>query len=450
MGRTYRKRHVHTTEKSQMICSLSNDSANISLMRTLKLGGWSNETSLKIGSFKNTGRGVFSTTPIKTTDPLIELPYANLITMATIENDSDFKLLFAEAFTKPHQKFSIQCLLGLYLLFRKHNNEPYCSTIPDGFTNPYFCTKQELMILPETVFDRILQQSEEITKSYTAFAAVFASQTCPCCQTTYFPELFDQSSYKWAYFAVNSRSVFIDPAAVKRTLRSQDFKEILKDQPNTALAPFLDLLNHSDSIEVSKPEFFVPLGTLKSNTLTYKLFTKTAFRPYEQIFISYGPFDNMKLLLEYGFILAHNQHDCVRLDMKDIAGYLEATARQQKKQINSNKFKFIKENNLSEEMFVNRADGLSHNLLVVLTILFVDTLAPFSNILSQVGFGDVPALEPIANVAKQILEFKANQLRLVEQKLHSIGEGRSKSGEVCLSYVHECICLINDVVHAFL
>lgn len=424
-------------------------------MKSMKGAGWRNETLLQPGSFTCTGRGVYSQGSINPEEPLIELPYNSIICLATIENDFAFKELIKAAIPKLTNKISTQCLLAFYLLYRKHHNpnDGYCCSIPDAFTNPYFCTKSELMILPESLFDRILQQGQEISSSFALFSTALLSKTCLCCSRQYFPDIFSIASYKWAYFAVNSRSVFIDPTAVKRASKSHDIWTILRDQPKTALTPFLDLMNHSDLIEPSRPEFFVPLGhkpSLNAN-LAYKLYSGQSFRRYEQIFISYGRLDNTRLLLDYGFILAPNRHDCVRLEMSDITSYLETLeAKRRHPSIQSNKFKFIKENSLGDEMFVSRSDGLSHNMLVVLSILFVEQLAHFSNILSQVGFGDVPPLEPIASVARYLLEFKSAKYKLVRDGLKRCGENSSESGAFCLSYVEECIRLIGDVLADYL
>lgn len=421
-------------------------------MRELQSKQWMNENRLQPAEFKATGRGVFSKCPINTDEPLIELPFDALISLATLEKDDNFKALFQPAFETLKGKISTQCLLAVYILFRKHQHpsDPYILSIPEAFCQPFFCTKQELMILPDHLFERIHEQSQQITVNLNLLTAAIGVAKCDCCSAQYFPDIFTSAAFKWAFFAVNSRSVFIDPTNVKRVCPSTDFLRILRDSPNAALAPFLDLLNHSDRITPSEPEFFVPRGSTDTSRLTYNLNATQTFRPYEQVFISYGTLDNAKLLLEYGFMLPDNLHDCVRLDMKDVAAFLEMTARQ-RKPINSNKFKFIKENQLDAEMFVCRADGLSHNLLVVLTILFVD-VAHFNNTLSIVGFGDVQPLEPVADVARQLLAFKRGKFEGVRKAFEGIGdeENRSASGAMVVEYLDECVAVIDDVLRTYL
>ena len=65
-----------------------------------------------------------------------------------------------------------------------------------------------------------------------------------------------------------------------------------------ALAPFLDLLNHSCTARVQT--FYDPV--LQSFTIK----TLLPVQPGEQVFILYGPHDNAFLLCEYGFVLPDN------------------------------------------------------------------------------------------------------------------------------------------------
>lgn len=430
--------------------SLSSLPDNISLVKDLKAQGWLNENQLEPAEFLATGRGVFSKHAIGTDENLIELPFDALITLATLEKDLEFKALFDN--TKVLKaKLPTQSLLAIYILYRQHHHptDAYIRSIPVSFNHPYFCTKQELLILPDNLFERIHEQSKQINTTLALIASALGETVCACCSLQYIADIFTPAALKWAFFAVNSRSVFIDPYKVKRICPTKHFADLLSDKPNIALAPFLDLLNHSDTVATSEPEFFVPRDTTDTAQLTYKLCSTASYRPYDQIFISYGTLDNTRLLLEYGFILRDNAHDCVRLDMTDVAAFLEANARH-RKPINSNKFRFIKENQLDVEMFVCRTDGLSHNLTVVLTILFVE-VAHFNNVLSIVGFGDVQPLEPIALSARNLLLHKRSRLDATREALCGKGvDPRSESGSVVMEYLVEGSSIIDHVLDKFL
>lgn len=450
MGRTYRNR-----KSMRLGCrglSLQSIADNIALVKTLKSKGWLNENKLEPADFQTTGRGIFSKQAVDTNQPLISLPFDSLITLTTIESDLEFKTLFEkDASDNLTKKLSFQCLLAVYILYRRHHHphDPYMKSIPASFSNPFFCTKQELLLLPEHIFQRVLEQSHQIKDTLSLLSVAIGGKSCSCCSMQYIPEIFSTDALKWAFFSVNSRSVFIDPTNVKNLCKTKHFLGFLRDQPNMALAPFLDLFNHSDKVNASVPEFYIASGKKDTSELVYTLGTSVPFRPYDQIFISYGILDNTRLLIEYGFILQHNTHDCVRFDMADVAAFLEANARD-RKPINSNKFRFIKENQLDVEMFVCRADGLSHNLTVVLTILFVD-VAHFNNVLNIVGFGDVQPLAPIADVARNILSHKRCRLDAIRVALSGLdGDHRSASGLVVDQYLTESISVIDDVLVTFL
>lgn len=464
MGRTYRARKqrkssaetgVSAPVKRDFVGNLSGDANNIALIRELRAQGFENETRLMPAQFGSTGRGVYSTRPIRANDVLIEMPFRSLVTLATLEDDADFQALLAPGLPKLARKLSIQNLLALYVLHRQHRNpaDAFIGSIPTAFTNPLFCGKAELMLLPDHLFERIHQQNQDCIRALTELATTLADQVCACCSRNYFPDIFTAAAFKWAYFVVNSRSVFIDPANVRRCcISSQRLNAVLRDSPNTALAPFFDLMNHSDAIDAQQPEFFVPRNCTDTAALRYTLRTSHPFRAHEQICISYGPLDNARLLLEYGFVLRTNRHDCVRLSLEDITAYLEeGVPRRERKPLNSNRFKFVKENALDGEMFVSRADGLSHSLVVVLTILFVETLAHYSNVLSVVGFGRVLPVEPVAQWARKVLLWKRAEFERVQTGLAALPEAeRSASGAIVVEYVEESVRLIDDVVAEYL
>lgn len=477
MGRTYRTRKAlrngenatigdapspadapHATHRRDFVGSLSADPTIIDLQRQLLSQGYDNANRLQPAQFHSTGRGVYSTRAIAAGDVLLELPFQSLITLATLDADADFNAMLQPGRKLLAKKLTIQQLLALYVLHRRHRNaaDPFVRSIPTAFTQPFFCAKSELLALPEGVFDSVHQQNQDITRALAAIDAALGDHQCPCCSQPFVAAVVTPAAFKWAYFAVNSRSVFIDAAGVRRCCgKTSAVAAMLRDQPNTALAPLLDLINHSDRIAAQQPVFCVALrGTAAPDAaaLRYTVRTAHAFRPYEQIYISYGPLDNARLLADYGFVLARNRHDCVRLELADITAYLEVgVPRRERKPINSNRFKFVKENGLDAEMFVSRADGLSHSLVVLLTILFVETLAHFSNVLSVVGFGRVMPVQPVAEVARKILQFKRGEFERAAQALAAVPEAeRTASGAAVREFAEESARLIDDVVGEYL
>lgn len=47
----------------------------------------------------------------------------------------------------------------------------------------------------------------------------------------------------------------------------------------------------------------------------YEIKTSKSYNKYDQVFISYGSHPNIKLLLEYGFVLPNIQFDAIEFDL---------------------------------------------------------------------------------------------------------------------------------------
>lgn len=77
------------------------------------------------------------------------------------------------------------------------------------------------------------------------------------------------------------------------------------------MAPFLDFFNHSNTADVEAKL------DLKRNA--YILKTNKPFKKYEQIFIKYGAFSNLRLLVEYGFIIKEDDlQDAVDFNFQEV------------------------------------------------------------------------------------------------------------------------------------
>lgn len=78
-----------------------------------------------------------------------------------------------------------------------------------------------------------------------------------------FAPLLGQTSYTdflWAWHVINTRSVYMEQAKNCQVRRTPE------DPDNFALAPFLDLLNHSDTAQVrSTTSFTLHLFSFKKN-----------------------------------------------------------------------------------------------------------------------------------------------------------------------------------------
>ncbi|KAK7513322.1 uncharacterized protein IWZ02DRAFT_78687 [Phyllosticta citriasiana] len=116
------------------------------------------------------------------------------------------------------------------------------------------------------------------------------------------PDPSDRGLYTYYWMTVNTRTFFWDyptsnsnkPRAKKRKLAPDDCM---------ALCPFMEYFNHADE--------GCTVGHTKAG---FTITSHRTYRPGEEIHVSYGAHTNDFLLVEYGFVLAANKWDDVRLD----------------------------------------------------------------------------------------------------------------------------------------
>lgn len=427
---------------------LSNEQQTITtdLYQFMRNNSWCNDKNLKIKNFNDTGRGLYSPYNLNVNESIIEIPFNLLIGLVTIQNDEQFMELIdlnSCHSSELKMRLTTQSLLSVYLLYQRHMGESskwsdYIKSIPDYFTNPLFCDKQELYFLPETILQASVTQNNTIKQNYSTFELLLKDKRCDCCGLTYFTEIVKLDDFKWAYFAVNSRSVFLDCKTIPPIYKlNNQLLDILCDSPNMAMVPFLDLLNHSDTAQT--------ISQLNpNNNHCYQLITQRPYKKYEQIFIHYGSHSNRKLLLEYGFFIPDNQFDFIDVTMQDINDFIQSDKKLTVMNQPRNKFKYIKDHDLDRNMFLIVNDYASHNLIVVFTLLFIET-GCFTVNYDQTAFGGSPNFDLIKEVLRNFVLFKRNDYESYSNGLKTI-PALSKSGYFCLNYFRECIKYLNKIL----
>ncbi|XP_065360152.1 SET domain-containing protein 4 [Calliphora vicina] len=412
------------------------------LYKYLSTLGWNNETKLTARNFPLTGRGLCSkSVAIEKEAEIIRLPIDALLSIKTIENDEDFKNMFnVEQFDKDH-KIPFQSLMAFYVMHQKllaaeSNFNSYIKSLPTYFTTPYFCPVSELQCLPDSILERTVEQNRKIKESFQNLKLVYKYQD--------FDLKYTLNDFRWSYFVVNTRSVYIFGKQIKPD--NCFFQPLIAEDCNLALAPFLDLFNHSDQFTTQADLIRNPQTKQFEFILTLENCPAEKILPLKQIFISYGALTNLKLLVEYGFILPGNQNDFFEITLNDVETFLQQEKSFVGLMFHKNKFKFIREHNLHDQMFVHREEGISHNLHVVLHLLFKEE-SPFPNILNQVAFGSEDNLLTVDAEVELLLRFKIKEYEKFVATLES-KQNLTKSGLVCKVYLQECLeylntCLIN-------
>ncbi|KFB48636.1 hypothetical protein ZHAS_00016628 [Anopheles sinensis] len=254
---------------------------------------------------------------------------------------------------------------------------------------------------------------------------------------------FKLDRFEWAYFAVNSRSVYVDPD-VSKMINSflpdgSLFEGILADEPSMALAPFLDFFNHQSTgktaSELSLSVLQIRDRLLKEKPLDlfYNLRTDKPFPTGEQIFISYGTHNNTKLLLEYGFSVPANPDDFVEVTITEINEFIKHDPELRCLRLPREKYRFLADHQLDEQLFFVADDLISHNLAVCLTVLFVE-----QNIhrMKTIAFGATPPLEPIRSITLRLLEYLLLDISRSLAGLDALGE-LSAAGHAYREYRRE-------------
>nr|XP_009665875.1 PREDICTED: SET domain-containing protein 4 isoform X3 [Struthio camelus australis] len=158
--------------------------------------------------------------------------------------------------------------------------------------------------------------------------------------------LFNYSALEWAWCTINTRTVYMK--------HSQ--KACFSLEPDVyALAPYLDLLNHSPNVQVE--------AAFNEQTKRYEIRTDSQCKKYEEVFICYGPHDNQRLLLEYGFVAVDNPHSSVYVSSDTLLRYFPPLDSQR-----NAKLSILKDHDFLENLTFGW-DGPSWRLLTALKLL---------------------------------------------------------------------------------
>ncbi|XP_071954764.1 SET domain-containing protein 4-like isoform X2 [Antedon mediterranea] len=315
----------------------------ISLLQWMKCHGFEKQ-HLKPAIFKETGRGLMANKSFKPGDTIISIPADLLITTSTVLRTSIGPVIQQNPDLTPRQ------ILCVFLILEKHKASasswcPYISQLPDTYTTPSYFTDDELKSLPKHLLQMAIFQVETVKDEFQKVQSFSQAlgKLDPC-----YPGLLTYEAFKWAWFVVNTRSVYMDPS-VSQWKSSCEIDSY-------ALAPFLDLLNHSAKANVT--------AGFKKKSNCYEIVTHNTYAKYDQVFICYGPHGNENLLLEYGFIVPANPNTSVNIPfdlIKDLVNREQLDARIQ----------FLKEN--FEVSWLSKltcgADGVSWPFIVTLRVL---------------------------------------------------------------------------------
>lgn len=340
-GRTGRRR-----KRKQLEVPAVNQSCDI---RYIKLRKWLkdrgfHDSQLRTAHFPDTGRGLMTTCLLQPGDLIISLPESCLLTTDTV-----LKSYLGDYIRRWRPPISPLLALCTFLVTERYAGDrslwkPYLDVLPNSYSCPVYWESEIVTLLPEPLRQRAEQQRTVVQEFYTSNVSFFRSLQ-PLFQEDA-ENILSYEAMRWAWCTVNTRTVYM-----KHSQRDCFSSE----QDVYALAPFLDLLNHSPGVQVE--------AAFNEEVRRYEIRTNVQYRKYDQVFICYGHHDNQRLLLEYGFVAADNPHRSVYVTRDLILQHLSCTDKQLQK-----KWSLLKENGFLENLTFGQ-DGPSWKLLTALRLL---------------------------------------------------------------------------------
>lgn len=300
-GRVWRrrKRRKQARKSGTIPVVVDDDSVFVCLNQWLRAGGRNfSQAHLKPALFADTGRGLMATHAVQAGEVLVSIPEEVLITTNKVTQD----VVLRKALQSSHIKFRAMDILTLFLLYHKYLGDTspwkvYLDSLPAEYTVPAYCSLEEASVLPECLKDHKLKQDEDIRQCYSHIQAAVST-------STHLQSVFSDvciEGVQWGWFTVNTRAVY---------LKNENPSPLVIGDDTCALAPYLDLLNHTHTAQVK--------AHLNQANGCYEIVTQVPYSQYDQVFINYGPHDNLKLYVEYGFILPENPHSHVAVALPEV------------------------------------------------------------------------------------------------------------------------------------
>ncbi|KAM5333114.1 SET domain-containing protein 4 isoform 2-T4 [Glossophaga mutica] len=315
----------------------------IELMKWLKDRKFE-DTNLVPAYFPGTGRGLMSKTSLQEGQVILSLPESCLLTTDTVIRS--YLGAYVAEWQPPPSPLLALCT---FLVAEKHAGDrspwkPYLEILPKAYTCPACLEPEVADLLPRPLKAKARAQRTRVQELFTSSRDFFSSLQPLFSEAV--ESIFSYRAFLWAWGTVNTRAVYL----------ARGRRPCFSAEPDTcALAPYLDLLNHSPAVQVN--------AAFNEETRCYEIRTGSSWRPHEEVLICYGPHDNQRLLLEYGFVPPRNPHACVHVAQDVLVKYLPAADKQMDR-----KLSILKDRDFTENLTFGW-DGPSWRLLTALKLL---------------------------------------------------------------------------------
>ncbi|XP_005073937.1 SET domain-containing protein 4 isoform X2 [Mesocricetus auratus] len=359
------------------------------------------DTGLVPARFPGTGRGLMSKTSLQEGQTIISLPESCLLTTDTVIRSSLGP--YIKKWKPPPSPLLALCT---FLISERHAGgrspwKSYLDILPKSYTCPVCLEPGVVALLPEPLKAKAEEQRAHVRDLFASSGAFFSTLQPLFVEPV--GGIFSYSAFLWAWCTVNTRAVYL------RSTR----QECLSAEPDTcALAPYLDLLNHSPHVQVK--------AAFNEKTSRYEIRTASRCRKHQEVFICYGPHDNQRLLLEYGFVSSCNPHACVPVPGDALVKYLPAADKQMHK-----KMSILRDHGFTENLTFGW-DGPSWRLLTALKLLCLEAekFTSWKKVLLGEAISDTNEKTSLG-IAQRICSDFMEETQAVLHKVSDMKEGKA-------------------------
>nr|XP_055060591.1 SET domain-containing protein 4 isoform X1 [Misgurnus anguillicaudatus] len=356
-GRKARSKRRRKKRDNVPQVTLSHEAQFVHLRKWLNERGFTSQSLIPV-NFHDTGRGLMSTRAIKANGKVISLPESCLLTTSTV-----LRSYMGDYIKSMQPPISPLLALCCFLIAERHFGDasdwsPYINILPKTYTCPVYFPDDIIDLLPGSLRKKAAEQKEKFQDLYSSSLTFFRSLQPLFSQPA--EKLFTQDALRWAWCSVNTRTVYMEHYQSNCLSQEKDV---------CALAPYLDLLNHCPNVQVE--------AGFNKETRCYEIKSVKGCKKFQQAFINYGPHDNHRLLLEYGFVAPDNPQSVVYVDLE----ILQLCFDKRDKQL-TQKLLYLKDNDFLSNLTFSM-DGPSWRLMTALRLLSLrpEQYASWKNVL---------------------------------------------------------------------
>lgn len=410
MGRTSRIRKLRVGSQHFRPLVIDCNPEFVELCKWMSANGWNGASKdclkTKPAMFSDTGRGLMAMSNLAPNSLIVRIPKNLLITKE--------KVILQIPALRNSKMTTAECLT-FFILISKINGlySSYLSTLPKSFSVGGLCESQEVAVLPKVLQDKILCNQSYVLEKYQNLVVIWENLFGPT---------LTLECFQWAWYCVNTRAVFY---------QDSDIFNMDGLENNMALAPYLDMFNHD-------PHVVVKAGFNK-NSQYYEIRSSQKIKKHQQVFINYGPHDNQKLFLEYGFITPKNPHNVVEFGINLLFDLFP---------VNSlcfvpNRIALLKQLCKNGNLFYSK-EGFSWNAQIALMLLSCE-----DSQLSRKGFSPleiIPDKDQIKLLGKKIVDALFLEFTESLNKMSLVSSSTTSSFWVAKSLVKDILNVLNACV----